>query len=131
MSGVDPTCEDKTHDHSASSCGGPLAPEHDDNRTFGDRPEVDAGAQALVWALTASQHGADLLDLLANREADAALSDRAPGYVQAAATVQTRERQIAYHREAHAVAEKLAGMWGIVASAQPYEEVTLSNESGE
>jgi len=107
-----------------------LADEHRANRTFGDRPEVDAGAQALVWALTASQHGAELLELLHARfEGNEDNGFRAPEVVRELRA--GRELEIAYHREAHSVAEKLAGMWGIVASAQPYEEVTLSNESGE
>lgn len=94
----------------------PLAAEHHDSRTFGDRPEVDAQAQALVWSLTASEHATEALTALA------ALEDIRAGQQADPDEVGSLIRKAEYHKQAHAIADKCAGTWALVASVQPVDE---------
>lgn len=88
--------------------------------------KVDAGAQALVWALTASQHGTELIEMLTTKRVR-----EDSGRVPTANEFLIEDRGITYHEKTFGVAERIAGMWALVASSQPFEDVMIDPESGE
>lgn len=89
---------------------------------------VDPGAQALVWALTASEHAAEALTAMAALEDMAARE--ATGREIIRHDDKVRQRRLAdYHSTAHAIASKTADTWALVNSATLTE--WNADESGE
>jgi hypothetical protein len=73
--------------------------------------EVSPDSQALVWGIVASEHGAALLGLLTQQHEQAEA-----GTVPTADDALKLMRGITYHRDSHAVADKVAGMWALINS---------------
>jgi len=82
--------------------------------------EVSPDSQALVWGLTASEHAAALLDLLTQNYEQAK-----GGTILPAEGSMNIGQAITYHRESHAVADKVAGMWALIGvrlASEDYED---------
>src|ERR1700754_3505592 len=76
---------------------------------------VDTHGQALVWAMTASGHAAEALSAMATLENMAARE--ATGQEAIRHDDKVEQRRLAdYHSTAHAIADKAACMWALVAS---------------
>jgi hypothetical protein len=90
--------------------------------------QVDPGAQAIVWGVTASAHAAEALTALAEQQ-----DMRASAKVLTGEETLRLVRLIDYHTKAHAIADKAAGMWALINSTMPteYDEADLHDESGE
>lgn len=73
--------------------------------------EVSPDSQALVWGIVASEHAAALLDLLTQQ-----YEQRQAGTISAHEDNMKLGRSIGYHRDSHAVADKVAGMWALINS---------------
>lgn len=75
---------------------------------------VSPDSQALVWGIVASEHAAALLDLLTQQ-----YEQRQAGAILAHEENMKLGRSIGYHRDSHAVADKVAGMWALINSTVP------------
>lgn len=84
---------------------------------------IDPAGQSLVWALTASQHATELMEL---RTAKKDREDS--GRVPSANEFLVEDRAVTFHREMYQTAEKLAGMWALTASVQPFDSETIQDE---
>lgn len=133
MTNLDEAAEQAAARLAAIQAAGPLLPEQPDPRPAAlpyvaplpyAGQTVDPGAQALVWALTASEHAAGALTALTEledlREGQHADPDRMGLLI----------RKAEYHSKSRSIASETAGMWALVNSTTLPDEWN-ADESGE